>query len=193
RSPLFQVVFQLQQPLSPLQLPALALSAVEGGSPSAKFDLVLTLQEGTDGLFGGWTFATDLFDRATLARMSRHLEALLAGAVAEPDRALAELPILTAEERRQLGLEAGAGVGEALSGLPLHEIFAARAAASPESEAVSCEGVRLSYGELDRLANRLAHRLIALGVAPGDLVGLCLERSVEQVVAILGVLKAGGA
>ena len=193
RSPLFQVVFQFQQPLSVLELPEVVLSSVEGSAQSAKFDLVLSLREGAHGLIGVWTFNTDLFDRATLTRMSRHFETLLAGAAAEPGRALAELPILTAEERRQLGLEAGAGAGETLTGPPLHEIFAARAAGSPEAEAVSCEGVRLSYGELDRRANRLAHRLIALGAAPGELVGICLERSVEMVVAILGVLKAGGA
>ncbi|HTG36439.1 MAG TPA: non-ribosomal peptide synthase/polyketide synthase [Thermoanaerobaculia bacterium] len=193
RSPLFQVVFQFQQAAAAaaLELPGLTLSPVEGSSQSAKFDIVLNLREGAGGLLGVWKFNTDLFDRATLARMSRHFEMLIAGAAADPDRSLAELPILTAAERRQLGLEERRS--EALGGSCLHEIFAAQAARAPEAIAVSCEGEGLSYGELDQRANRLAHHLIASGVAPGDLVGLCLERSVGMVVAMLAVLKAGGA
>jgi amino acid adenylation domain-containing protein len=193
RSPLFQVVFQLQQPLSPLTLPGLTLSPVEGSGQGAKFDLVLTMREVGGGLAGAWTFSTNLFDRATLTRMSRHLEVLIAGAASDPDLPLADLALLTAAEHRQLGLEAGAGPADSLTGPSLHKIFAVCASRSPEAVAVSCAGERLSYGELDRRANRLAHHLLRLGVEVGDLVGLCLERSAEMVVAILGVLKAGGA
>jgi amino acid adenylation domain-containing protein len=194
RSPLFQVVFQFQQAVTTaLELPGLTLSPIEGSSQSAKFDIVLNLRGDAGGLFGGWKFNTDLFDRATLARMSRHFETLLASAAADPELALAELPILSEAERRQLGLDGGAVVGEALPGPSLHAIFAAQAARWPEAVAVTCDGEGLSYRELDGRANRLAHHLIGLGVAPGDLVGLCLERSMEMVVAILGVLKAGGA
>ncbi|MFL6236020.1 MAG: amino acid adenylation domain-containing protein, partial [Thermoanaerobaculia bacterium] len=194
RSPLFQVVFQLQNVISTaLELPGLTLSPVEASSQTAKFDIVLNLREGAQGLGGVWRYNTDLFDRATLARMSRHLESLLAGAAAAPDRSVAELPLLTEAERRQLGLEEGAALPESLDGPCLHEVFAAQAARSPEAVAVSCEGSALSYGELDAQANRLAWHLVGLGISPGDLVGLCLERSLDMVVAILGVLKAGGA
>ncbi len=194
RSPLFQVVFQYQQAVSTaLELPGLTLSPVEGSSQSAKFDLVLNLREGAGGLLGVWKLNTDLFDRATVARMSRHFESLIAAAAVDPDLPVADLPLLTAAERQELGLEGGARLAEALAGDGLHEIFAARAADVPDAVAVTCEGERLSYGELDRRANRLARHLIRLGVAPGDLVGLCLERSLEMVVAILGVLKAGAA
>ncbi|MFL6234420.1 MAG: amino acid adenylation domain-containing protein [Thermoanaerobaculia bacterium] len=198
RPPLFQVVFQLQGAglglgSESLELPGLELSAVEAGGQSAKFDIVLNLRETAHGVMGSWSYNTDLFDRATLARMSRHFESLLAGAVADPDRRVAELPLLSEAERHQLGLEWGSAPGESLSGPCLHEIFAARAMASPEAVAASCEGSSLSYGELDRRANHLAWHLIGLGVSPGDLVGLCLERSLDTVVAILGVLKAGAA
>ncbi|HEY3570928.1 MAG TPA: amino acid adenylation domain-containing protein [Thermoanaerobaculia bacterium] len=194
RSPLFQVVFQFQQAAATaFELPGLSLSSVEGSGQSAKFDLVLNLREGAGGLSGLWKLNTDLFDRATVARMSRHLESLIAAAAADPDARVADLPLLTAAERRELGLEGGVRPGEAMTGVCLHEIFAARAAAAPGAVAVTCEGERLTYGELDRRANRLARHLVRLGVAPGDLVGLCLERSPEMVVAVLGVLKAGAA
>jgi amino acid adenylation domain-containing protein len=194
RSPLFQVVFQLQNVVtSSLELPGLELSQVEVASQTAKFDIVLNLSESPEGLLGVWKHNTDLFDRTTLARMSRHFANLLAGAAADPDRSLAELPLLDAAERRQLGLEGSAAPSELLDGPCLHEIFAAQAAWSPEAVAVTFEGEGLRYGELEARANRLARHLIGLGVSPGELVGLCLERSAEMVVAILGVLKAGGA
>ncbi|HEV2844378.1 MAG TPA: condensation domain-containing protein, partial [Thermoanaerobaculia bacterium] len=198
RSPLFQVVFQLQNVVSQvseggLKLPGLVLSPVEASGQSAKFDVVLNLQETAYGLRGAWGYNTDLFDQATMARMSRHFENLLAAAAAEPDVPVSELPLLTEEERQQLGLEWNASPAESLGLLCLHEIFAAQAARSPEAVAVTFEEERLSYGALDRRANQIANHLIALGIVPGDLVGLRLERSLEMVAAILGVLKTGAA
>ncbi len=191
RSPLFQVVFQLQNTASEgLQLPGLALSPVEASGQTAKFDIVLNLQQSSQGIGGVWKYNTDLFDQATMARMSRHFENLLAGVVADPDQPVAELPILAEAERRQLGVETPA---ESLGSLRLHEVFAVQAARSPEAAAVTFEGETLSYGDLDRRANRIANHLIGLGILPGDLVGLRLERSLEMVAAILGVLKAGAA
>ncbi|MFL6234239.1 MAG: condensation domain-containing protein, partial [Thermoanaerobaculia bacterium] len=197
RSPLFQVVFQLHEGISSAstrELPGLELSLVEASGQTAKFDFVLNLREtASGGLAGAWSYNTDLFDRATLSRLSRHLEGLIAGAAADPGCRVPDLPLLTEAERHQLGLEWNDGTAELLAGPCLHEIFAARAVRAPEAVAVTCEGSSLSYGELDRRANRLAWDLIGLGTAPGDLVGLCLERSLDMVVAILGVLKAGGA
>ncbi|HEV2844113.1 MAG TPA: amino acid adenylation domain-containing protein, partial [Thermoanaerobaculia bacterium] len=194
RSPVFQVVFQFQHAVnSPLELPGLQLSPVEASGQTAKFDIVLNLRDSSRGLVGLWSYNTDLFDQATMARMSRHFENLLAGAVADPDLPVSELPLLTELERQQLGLEWNATPSESLGSLCLHEIFAAQAARSPEAVAVTFEGGWLSYGELDRRANQIANHLIALGVVPGGLVGLRLERSLEMVAAILGVLKAGAA
>jgi amino acid adenylation domain-containing protein len=194
RSPLFQVVFQLHEGgAAPLELPGLVLSPVRAAGQTAKFDIVLNLEESASGaLMGTWSYNTDLFDHATLARMSGHFESLLAGAAADPGSSITGLPLLTEAERRQLGLE-GNVTSESLEGPCLHEIFAARAVGSPAAIAVSCEGTSMRYGELDRRANRLAWHLIGLGVSPGDLVGLCLERSLDMVVAVLGVLKAGAA
>src|SRR6185295_16060005 len=110
-----------------------------------------------------------------------------------PSRRLLDLPLLSAEESHQLAREWNEAPVEDLGSGVLHERFAAQAARSPEAVAVVCDGERLSYGELDGRANQLAHHLVGLGVAAGDPVGICLERSAAMVVAILGVLKAGAA
>ncbi len=194
RSPLFQVLCQLQNaPLGPVELPALAMTPMAVSVQTAKFDLVLNLWEEGPVFKGELRYDTGLFQAPTAARIVRHLEALLAGAVAEPSRRLSELALLSPAERQQLVLEWNEAPAERLGGVPLHELFALQAARAPETVAVISDGERLSYGELDRRANRLAWHLAGLGVCPGDLVGLCLERSLDMVVAILGVLKAGGA
>ncbi len=193
RSPVFQVVFQLQNAMGAeggLKLPGLTLRPIESSGQTAKFDIVLNLVETPLGLGGVWKYNTDLFDGSTLSRMSRHFENLLAAAVADPDLPVMEVPVLSEAERRQLAVETPA---ESLGSLRLHEVFAVQAARSPEAAAVTFEGETLSYGDLDRRANRIANHLIGLGILPGDLVGLRLERSLEMVAAILGVLKAGAA
>jgi amino acid adenylation domain-containing protein len=192
-SPLFQVMVILQNaPLEALELPdltAIPLSA-EGGT--AKFDLRLSLLETPAGLAGSLVYNRDLFDGSTVARLGGYLENLLAAAVAHPELPISELALLDDAERHQL-LAWGDAQSAAGDRACLHQAFTARAARAPERPAVTCAGERLSYRELDRRSNQLAHLLIAAGVGPGDLVGLCLERSLDMVVAILGVLKAGGA
>src|SRR6185295_4750670 len=163
------------------------------GGQTAKFDLVLNAFEAGPVFGGVLKYNTDLFEKATAARIVRHFSTLLAGAVAEPSHRLLDLPLLSAEESDQLIREWNEAPVEDLGSGVLHERFAAQAARSPEAVAVTCEGERLSYGDLDRQANQLARRLVALGVAAGDPVGICLERSTAMVVAILGVLKAGAA
>ncbi|HYO13665.1 MAG TPA: AMP-binding protein, partial [Thermoanaerobaculia bacterium] len=209
RSPLFQAAFVLQKAPAgeSASLAALALGVDGPGFPLggltlepfaldqcvAPFDLTLVAAE-LDGRLGlSLQYAADLFDAGTIQRMAGHLGRLLAGAAAEPGCPVLGLPLLTEPERQQLVREWNATPAELLDGPCLHEIFAAQAARSPEAVAVVCEGERLSYGELDRRANRLAWHLLGLGVSPGDLVGLCLERSLEMLVAILGVLKTGSA
>ena len=197
-NPLFGVMYLLESIPTPGEPPAGEPPAEAAASPAegvARFDLCLTLVD-AGRLGAALDFSRDLFDRVTARRLLGHLERLLASAVAVPDRRASELSLLADEERWQVVAEwnaaaacSGGGGGE----LCLHELFAARAAAAPAAPAVSFQGETLSYGELERRANRLAHRLRRLDVGPEVRVGICLERSLELVVSILAVLKAGGA
>ncbi len=195
RSPLFQVLFQVQNaPASSLDLPGLTLSPLEMANETTTFDLVVSAWDTPQVLAISWKLNVDLFDVSRVERMAGHFATLLAGVVADEERRLSELPLLTGSERHQILVEWGAPVLPVLEeAFCLHERFEARAAATPEADAVTFGGERMSYGELNRRANRLAHHLRALGIGPGSLVGLCLERSLDTVAAILGVLKAGGA
>src|SRR5262249_47858455 len=144
------------------------------------------------GLILDWRYDRDLFDRTTVLRIARHYETLVTAAAAEPDRPLVALPLLTAAELHQLGREWSAGPLAFPEEL-LHAPFEAQARRDPQALAVVQGEERLTYGELDARANRLAHRLAALGVGPEVRVAICLERSLLRVVAVLAALKAGGA
>ncbi|HVF59869.1 MAG TPA: amino acid adenylation domain-containing protein [Thermoanaerobaculia bacterium] len=191
-SPLFQVMFILQN--APGEEPALMGLQVTPLRPvrdTAKFDITLSLSEAGDALFGSLEYAADLFERGTMERLVGHLETLLAAAVAEPGRKIAELPLLTPAERRQLLL----GWNATAASYPeatLPELLAASAAARPEAVAAEHAGERLTCAELEARANQLARYLEQRGVGPEVRVGFCLERSLDLLVALLGVLKAGG-
>jgi amino acid adenylation domain-containing protein len=194
RSPLFQVLLVLQNNVSPpFELPGLTLETVEVDPGTAKLDLQLTLTEAEGRLAGSLSYATDLFDRGTAERMAGHLSILLAGAVADPSRTLAELPLLSPAERAQLAAwNATATVyAEAASTLP--ELFARQVAASPDAVALVFTGETLSYAALATRAGALAAHLRDLGVGPETIVGLCAERSLEMVIALLAIGEAGGA
>ncbi|HEY0553140.1 MAG TPA: amino acid adenylation domain-containing protein, partial [Thermoanaerobaculia bacterium] len=193
-SPLFQVMFNLQTPTAGrVELPGLTLEPVETARSGAQFDLTLSLIQWENEVSGFLEYSSDLFDRATIERLLGHYQVLLAAAVETSERSVGELPLLTADERRQITEEwndtAVAWPRETL----IHELVERRAAARPEAWAVGFGAERLSYGELDARANRLARHLRRLGVGPEVLVGLCVERSAAMVVALLGILKAGGA
>ncbi|MEU4770393.1 condensation domain-containing protein, partial [Actinosynnema sp. NPDC023794] len=133
-----------------------------------------------------------MFDRATVARLGDRLRRLLVGLVADPDRPIADVPWLAEEEIRQVIVDwNGTAVGEPTTTIP--ELFAAQAARTPDAVAVTCEGGQLTYRELDERANRLAHHLVARGARPETLVALKFPRSIDLVVAVLGVLKSGAA
>jgi amino acid adenylation domain-containing protein len=140
-----------------------------------------------------WEYSSDLFDFATIKRMIGHYETLLAGAIANPALRLSELPLLTVPERRQLLADWNDTAAELPAVSCLHELFEEQAARAPGSPAVSFQGVSLTYGELDERADRLARHLRRLGVGPEILVGVAVERSLDLLVALLAVLKAGGA
>ncbi len=194
RTPIFQTMLALQNaPRATLELPGLTLSLLPGEARTAKFDLTLALQEEDGGLRGEIEYSTDLFDPATVQRLARHYETLLAAlASGSLQRSPGELSPLTAAERAQLLVEwndSAFPVEEAT----LHELFARQAALHPEREAVVCGGEVLTYAALSRSAGRLARRLRALGVAAEEPVALYFERSPAVLVAMLGVLEAGGA
>ncbi len=192
-APLFQVLLVLQNaPLPRLRLGGVELAPLPVEPAAAQFDLSLAVGEVEGGARAWWTYDRDLFDGATVERWMSWFERLLAGALADPGRRLADLPLLAAAERRQL---AGWNATAALfpSRTCLHELIARQVRRTPAAPAVRFEGRTLSYAELDGAANRLAHRLQRLGVGPEVRVGIHAERSLELVVGLLAVLKAGGA
>ncbi len=194
RSPLFQVMFVLQNaPGEGLALPGLTLRGLEAPTGTAKFDLLLFAQETAQGLHLSAEYNTDLFDAARIERLLGHFETLLEGAVANPEQPIAALPLLTAEERAQLA--AWNATALSLPAQPLHALFAAQAARTPEAIALSYpeRNTKLTYRELERRSNQLAHTLRKLGIGPDTPVALSVPRSPEMAVAVLGVLKAGGA
>ena len=191
-SPVFQVLLDLQnEPMNDLELPGLRLTPLPFDSLMAKFDLVFTVGETDRRLSGQLEYNTDLFDAATVQRMVLHLEHLLEAAVSNPDEQVSRLQLLADDERQQILFEWNNTQAERESTLCIHELFERQVAAKPEAVAVVLKDERLTYRELDERANKLAHNLRRLGTAPESLTGVCLERSVEAVVAILGVLKAG--
>ncbi|HMK90598.1 MAG TPA: amino acid adenylation domain-containing protein, partial [Methylocystis sp.] len=194
RSPLFQAMFVLQNaPATELALAGLRFERFVFENPTAKFDLALSALERDDGLSFSIEYATALFDEATIARFARHYCVLLEAIAADPHRRLSELPILDDAERRRLLLDWNATTHPWRAGALLHEPFEEQAARRPEAIAVVDRGVRLSYGELNAQANGLAHELRSRGVGPDVIVGLCAERSLDMIVGLLGVSKAGGA
>ncbi|HEV3076918.1 MAG TPA: amino acid adenylation domain-containing protein, partial [Thermoanaerobaculia bacterium] len=208
RAPIFQVQFSLQNtPSQPLALPGLAVELLDDHNRTTKFDLTVFLFDLPGGLTTTLEYNADLFDEATMARLLGHWETLASGAAGVAGAAgaagaaaagpaagarLSELPLLAAAERNQL--LAGWNRQAAFpAGPALHEIFARQAARNPRAVAAVHEVEQVSYGRLDERANRLAHHLRALGVGPEVRVGLCVERSLDMLVGILGILKAGGA
>jgi amino acid adenylation domain-containing protein len=192
RNPLFQVVFSLQNaPATRFELPGLTLTPVDLEATTAKTDLVLALAEGGGEVGGVWEYATDLFDRARIERMTGHLLTLLAAAVADPSVRISDLPLLTGAEQRQLR-DWNAG-RETLPVDTLHETFAMRAAEAPDRTAVVFGDESITYGDLAKRAGRLARHLAKLGVEPETRVGIAAEPGIDRVVAVLAVWMAGGA
>jgi amino acid adenylation domain-containing protein len=193
-SPLFQVMFVLQNaPREQLELSGLSLSVLDRESVTAKFDLTLFLEETEQGLKGSLEYNTDLFNADTIDRMAGHFQILLAGIVANSTQSIAELPLLTKAEQHQLLIEWNDTTVAYPDDLCIHQLFEAQVENTPDAVAVVFEEQQLTYQELNVRANQLAHHLQTLGVKPEVLVGICVERSLEMVIGLLGILKAGGA
>ncbi|WP_404791155.1 condensation domain-containing protein [Altericista sp. CCNU0014] len=194
RNPLFQVMFALHNvPMAPLELADLTLESLKSETGTAQVDLSLDLVETPEGLLAELEYSTDLFEAETIARMLGHFQVLLTGIIANPDQKLSQLPLLTPEEQHQILTQWNSPSLEDPCNLCIHELFEAQVARSPQAIAIAFAGQQLTYAELNTRANRLAHYLRSRGVQPDQLVGLCVGRSLEMAVGVLGILKAGGA
>ncbi|HEX9935694.1 MAG TPA: amino acid adenylation domain-containing protein, partial [Longimicrobium sp.] len=208
-TPLFQVMFVWQNaPDEQVELAGLAQAALgpaphPGSAPepasgpepqgTAKFDLLLALSEAGGRITGGVEYATALFEQATVERWLGYLRRVLEAMVADDTLGVARLPMLAEAERRLVLREWNATEAAYPAEACVHELVEAQVARTPGAVAVAFEGERVTYAELNARANRLAHHLRALGVGPDVRVGICVQRSVEMVVGLLGILKSGGA
>uniref|UniRef100_UPI0031D97633 amino acid adenylation domain-containing protein n=1 Tax=Saccharothrix mutabilis TaxID=33921 RepID=UPI0031D97633 len=193
--PLFQVAFVVQNNTNDrVELPGLEVEVAPVDMGAAKFDLTLSLgEEPGGGVTGALEYAADLFDHATAAALVDRFASLLAAVAADPGARVGALDVLTPAERARLTAGSPGAPARVVDDRTAHEVIAAHAAATPDATALVFDGRRTSYAELDAAANLVAHHLLDSGVRPGDLVGVLLERGPDLVVAVLAVLKAGGA
>jgi non-ribosomal peptide synthetase component F len=195
-SPLFQVMLNWRegdQKPSFIGLEGLEVESVLAESRTAKFDLTLMITDSGDDIELEVEYSTDLFDQSRVERMAGHFTTLLVAAAAGPDQRLSDLPLLTDAERQQLLVEWNRTAVDYPKDRCAHELFERQVELTPDATAVAFEERQLSYRELNERANRLARHLRGLGVGPDMLAAICVERSLEMVVGLLGIIKAGGA
>ncbi|MCZ8048652.1 MAG: amino acid adenylation domain-containing protein, partial [Microcystis sp. LE19-41.2A] len=193
-TPLFQVAFVLQNtPKSEIAMTGLTVTDLPPENTTAKFDLTLAMVNTDDGLKGVWEYNTDLFESSTIERLSGHFLNLLGGIAANPQARISQLPLLTESETNQLLIEWNNTQVDYPEYKCIHQLFEEQVKRTPDAVAVVCSQQQLTYNELNCRANQLAHYLRKLGVKPDELVGICLERSLDMIVGLLGILKAGGA
>ena len=192
RNPIFQTLLQVLPTTAP-RIGDLDISSFHFDLKFAQFDLSLLLYEDVGGYSGRFEYCTDLFEAQTIRRLCGHYDRLLHAIVRDPGQRISMLPLLTGAERNQLLVEWNATKRDYPESKCLHRLFEAQAERTPNAVAVTFEDKRLAYRELNQRANQLAHYLRRLGVGPDVLVGICMERSLEMIVGLLGVLKAGGA
>jgi amino acid adenylation domain-containing protein len=200
RNPLFQVGFVLQTAWGVEEGARASPASFDAGRSvpdiqrgTAIFDLALHLWERGDGIGGGVEYSTALYDEATIARMAEHFTTLLDGIVLDPKAPIADLPLLRSHERHRLLVAWNRTAASCEETACFHHLVEKQARARPGAKAVSFAGTELSYGELEERSNRLAHVLVGRGAVPDGLVLICLERSLDMVVALLAILKAGAA
>ncbi|NEP88104.1 MAG: amino acid adenylation domain-containing protein, partial [Okeania sp. SIO2C2] len=198
QNPLFQVMFAVQQ--EEILKPSLSLPNLEVGwyeeseaEMTVRFDLELHLWPVGEEIKGFCAYNRDLFEAETISRMLSHYENLLSAVVETPERPISQLPLMTEAELEQILVEWNKTKTDYPNDKCLHDLFEEQVEKTPDAIAVVFEEQKLTYSQLNRKANQLAHYLQKLGVAPESLVGICIERSIEMVVGILAILKAGGA
>ena len=193
-SPLFQVMFHLANTSTPsFNLPGLMLTPLDADTGTSKFDLTLDLVESSTGLKGWIDYSTDLFDHVTIQRLSERFQTLLQSVIADPETLISSLALLSPAEQNQLVVRLNDTAADFPHAPCLHQIFEDQVEQTPDAVAVTFEGQTLTYAELNRRANQLAHRLIKLGIGPEVPVAICMERSLDLPIALMAVFKAGGA
>ncbi|MEH2307104.1 amino acid adenylation domain-containing protein [Nostoc sp.] len=192
--PLFQVAFGLQnETQEKLEIPGLTITSFKWENTTTLFDLSLMFRETPQGLVGEWEYATDLFDAKTIQRLTGYFAVLLQGIVDNPQQNINNLPLIAESERQQLQ-----NWNQTKTDYPLNQtlvdLFEAQAAKNPNNLALVFESQSLTYQQLNQKANQLAHYLIQnYQIKPDTLIGICIERSLEMIIGVLGILKAGGA
>lgn len=193
-TPLFQVMFVLQNiPRPTLNLSGLEWTPLETESSTAKFDLTLYMAETEEGFVGTFEYNTDLFKESTLKRMIGHFQTLLTAIIANPQQRLSELPLLTQTEKQQILEEWNNNQTEYPKTNGLHQFFEAQVKQTPNAIAIILEKQQLTYNELNQQANQLAHYLQSFGIKPEDKIGICIDRTFDLIIGLLGILKTGAA
>jgi amino acid adenylation domain-containing protein/non-ribosomal peptide synthase protein (TIGR01720 family) len=196
-TPLFQVMYNHQPQVADISTvttaSGLVLGTIEWQGRTTQFDLTLDTFEKGGKLHAALTYANDLFDAATIARMAQHWTHLLQGMVSDTQQRISDLPLLEQAEYQRIVHDWNRADDSFAQDLCIHELISQQVAATPDAFAVTFATRQLTYGELDQQANRLAHKLIELGVGPEVRVGVAMSRSEHLLVALLAVLKAGGA
>ena len=192
-SPLFQVMFALRHASRvKIRLPGLTLDQMPTETSTSKFDLSLFVSEEADGLKCTVEYNTDLFLETTIDRLLRHYQRILEGVVAKPEERISELPLLTQAESELLVVEWN-DTRDEVPTETIDELFESQVERTPNVVAVKCGDLQMTYRELNSRANQLAHHLRHLGIGPETRVGICVERSLDMIVGLIGILKAGGA
>ena len=194
RTPLFQIMLVMQNTPPPvINLPGVSVEQLELETTAPKFDLVLFLKESDGSLNASWEYNPARFDAETISGLASHFETLLESAIEDPRCRISQLNMLRDDERHLVVSQWNDTAVEYPRESCLHELFETQVARTPGTTALVYNDERLSYDELNERANQLAHHLRALGAGPETLVGICLERSLEMVIGLLGILKAGAA
>jgi amino acid adenylation domain-containing protein len=193
RTPLFQILFVVHQYSGAEELAISGAETVDYpvAPGTTMYDLFLQLIELNNSFSGSIEYSSDLFEKDTIERMTQHFATLLAGIAANPDTPILDLPMMGAAELQQVLVDWNTTAMDYPSEQRLEELFAAQAGKTPDAIAVVCESQSITYGELNKAANRLGHYLREQGIGSNDLVGIYIERSIDMLVALLGILKAG--
>jgi len=193
-TPLFQVMFVLQNtPMQKIELSGITLSPIKIESKTAEFELTLSMNETPDGLVGALQYNADLFKAATIERLMDNFRTLIAGMIANPDQRISQIALISEEEQQKIVYNFNDTKIDYPLDQCIHHLIEAQVALTPQQIAVVAGNSCLTYQELNDKANQLAHHLQKIGVGPDMLVGICVERSLEMIVGLLGILKTGAA